>query len=162
MQAELDETDLRILALLQEDASLTAAQVAERVELSQSPCWRRIHRLEEIGVIEKRVAVLSRKQLGFNVTVYVEVKCSRGVRRSLDKFEAAIRSFDEVQEAHMLMGDKDFLLKVVTCDVEAFEMFVRDKLSVLSGVHEVRSFMVLSTVKATTKVPLSRCRPIAR
>jgi Lrp/AsnC family transcriptional regulator len=154
MQNEVDEVDLRILALMQQDASLTAAQIAEKVDLSQSPCWRRIHRLEEIGVIEKRVAILQRKLLGFNVAVFVEVKCSRGVRGSLDKFEAAIRSFPEVQEAHMLMGDKDFLLKVVTRDVDAFEHFVRHKLSVLPAVNEVRSFMVLSTIKATTALPL--------
>jgi len=154
MQTTLDKTDFLILAALQEDGSLSAAELAKRVGLSQSPCWRRVHRLETLGVIDKRVTLLNRRRLGLNTVVFVEVKCARGVRRTLERFESTIRAFPEVQEAHMLMGDKDFLLKVVTSDIDAFERFIRERLSVLPAVLEVRSFMALSTIKASTALPL--------
>jgi Lrp/AsnC family transcriptional regulator len=153
MQA-LDATDLRILDLLQSDASLSAADVAARVGLSQSPCWRRIHRLEEQGYIAQRVAVLDRRKLGFCVMVFVHVKLVRGARDSLPEFEQQVRGFPEVLECHMLMGETDFLLKVVTRDVEAYEKFLRHRLSTLPSVHEVQSSMALSTVKQTGRLPL--------
>lgn len=150
----LDPTDLRILDLLQEDASLTAADVAARVGLSQSPCWRRIHRLEAEGYITQRVAVLDRRKLGFRVMVFVHVKLVRGARDSLPEFEQQVRAFPEVLECHMLMGETDFLLKVVTRDVEAYEKFLRHRLAMLPSVHEVQSSMALSTVKQSGRLPL--------
>lgn len=153
MQA-LDATDLRILDLLQTDASLTAAEVAARVGLSQSPCWRRIHRLESEGYIVRRVAVLDRRKLGFRVTVFVHVKLVRGARNSLADFEQQVCAFPEVLECHMLMGETDFLLKVVTRDVEAYEQFLRHRLSMLPSVQEVQSSMALSTVKQSGRLPL--------
>ena len=99
--------DHRILGLLQEDASLNAAEIATRVGLSQSPCWRRIQRLEQDGFIRERIAVLDRKQLGFNLVVFVQVRFSRENAETLSAFEAAIRAAPEVQECYMLMGDVD-------------------------------------------------------
>ena len=119
MQAALDPTDLQILELLQADASLSAADVAAKVGLSQSPCWRRIHRLEQEGYIASRVALLDRRRLGLRVMVFVQVKLVRGARTALAEFEAAVRAFPEVLECHMLMGETDFLLKVVTRDVDS-------------------------------------------
>jgi Lrp/AsnC family transcriptional regulator len=150
----LDATDFRILDLLQSDASLSAADVAARVGLSQSPCWRRIHRLETDGFITQRVAVLDRRKLGFRVMVFVHVKLVRGARNSLPDFEQQVSAFPEVLECHMLMGEKDFLLKVVTRDVEAYERFLRHRLSTLPSVQEVQSSMALSTVKHTGRLPL--------
>jgi len=155
MHPELDAVDLRILGLLQSDASLSAADVATRVGLSQSPCWRRIHRLEEEGFIAGRVALLDRRKLGFRVMVFVQVKLVRGARNSLGEFEATIKSFPEVLECHMLMGETDFLLKVVTEDVEGYERFLRNKLSIIPSVQEVQSSMALTTVKHTTELPIA-------
>lgn len=154
MRESLDEIDLRILDLLQRDASLTAAQVAEKVGLSQSPCWRRIDRLEHQGYIRRRVALLDRQRLGLGVMVFVQVKLSRGARRSLAQFEAAMRSFPEVQECYMLMGEIDFLVKVVTRDVASYETFLREKLARVPAVRDVRSSMALTPVKEGTELPL--------
>lgn len=158
MQAVLDGTDLRILELLQTDASLSAADVAGKVGLSQSPCWRRIHRLEQDGYIAGRVAVLDRRRLGLRVMVFVQVKLVRGARSSLAEFESTVRSFPEVLECHMLMGETDFLLKVVTRDVESYERFLRDQLSCIPAVQEVQSSMALTSVKSTTELPLGLLR----
>jgi Lrp/AsnC family transcriptional regulator len=154
MQHHLDRVDRRILALLQADASLTAADVAARVGLSQSPCWRRIARLEREGLIRSRVALLDRDRLGLGVVVFAQVKFARGARQSLAEFEEAVRGFTEVQECFMLMGEVDFLLKVVTRDVAAYERFLREKLSLIPAVLEVRSSMALSVVKEGTALPL--------
>jgi len=154
MQHHLDRVDRRILALLQADASLTAADVAARVGLSQSPCWRRIARLEREGLIRCRVALLDRDRLGLGVVVFAQVKFARGARQSLAEFEEAVRGFTEVQECFMLMGEVDFLLKIVTRDVAAYERFLREKLSLIPAVLEVRSGMALSVVKEGTALPL--------
>jgi Lrp/AsnC family transcriptional regulator len=154
MQPTLDDIDHRILGLLQEDASLNAAEVANRVGLSQSPCWRRIARLERDGLIRRRVALLDRQKLGLGVVVFVQVKIARGSKQSLAQFEDTVRRFPEVQECFMLMGEIDFLLKVVTRDVASYEDFLRGKLSRLTAVGEVRSSMVLSPIKETTALPL--------
>jgi len=122
--------------------------------LSQSPCWRRIARLERDGLIRRRVALLDRQKLGLGVVVFVQVKIARGSKHSLAQFEDTVRRFPEVQECYMLMGEIDFLLKVVTRDVASYEDFLRGKLSRLTAVGEVRSSMVLSPIKETTALPL--------
>lgn len=154
MQIKLDATDRRILAVLQEDASLSAADVAARVGLSQSPCWRRIDRLEREGVIQRRVALLDRRALGLDVLVFAQVKFAHGTRQSLAEFEAEIRALPEVLDCYMLMGDWDFLLKVVTRDVASYESFLRNKLSLLPAVLEVHSNIALTPVKNSTALPL--------
>lgn len=156
MQARLDRTDLKILEVLQHDASLSAAEIADRVGLSQSPCWRRIHRLEELGVIATRVALLDRRRLGLRVMVIAQIRFARGARGSLGDFEKTIRSFPEVLECYMLMGETDFMLKVVTNDVDAYERFLRDHLSRIPAVQSVNSSIVLSEVKSTTQLPLAQ------
>lgn len=156
MRSDLDTIDYRILGLLQADASLTAAEVAQRVGLSQSPCWRRISRLDKLGLIRRRVALLDRERLGLGVMVFAQVKFARGARQSLADFEATIRAFPEVQECYMLMGAVDFLLKVVTRDVAAYEQFLREKLSKIPAVQEVRSSIALTPVKETTELPLGQ------
>ncbi len=160
MQELIDETDRRILALLQQDASLTAADLAARVGLSQSPCWRRVARLERDGIIQRRVALLDRRKLGLDVTVFVQVRIARGAGDALAEFERTVREFPEVLECHMLMGEIDFLLKVVTRDVASYEVFLRGRLSVLPAVSEVRSSMALTPVKESTELPLGLLAPL--
>lgn len=150
----LDEAERRILRLIQEDATLPTAAIAERVGLSPSPCWRRIDRLERDGVIRKRVALLDRRQIGLNAHVFAQVKLNAHGRAHLDEFAEAIRAFPEVLECYVLMGPVDFLMRVVAKDIEAYERFFFDKLSRLPGVQEVVSTVALSEIKSTTVLPV--------
>lgn len=155
MQAELDAYDRRILALLQDDATLSSAQIAERVGLSQSPCWRRIQRMKEEGVIRGQVTLLDRKKVGLNTQIFAEVKLNAHGRSNFSEFAEAIRGFPEVLECYVLMGSVDFLLRVVTQDIEAYERFFFDKLSMVPGIQEVNSTVALSEIKSTTSLPLA-------
>ena len=156
MATKLDKTDRKILSLIQNDASLTASEIAERVNLSQPPCWRRIKRLEEEGYIDRRVGMLNRKKLGLNVVVYTEVKLTANGRQAVGEFEKKIRSFPEVTECYVMLGRIDFLLRVVTKDVETYEKFFFKHLSQLPGVQDINSSVALSEVKYTTELPLDR------
>ena len=151
---DLDRYDRDILAILQEDASLSAAEIGARVGLSQSPCWRRINRLEEAGVIARRVAHLDRHALGLDVLVFALIKLNAHGRRSLPEFAEAVRGFPEVQECFTLMGDMDFLVRIVTRDIQAYERFFFETLSQLPGVQEVHSNIAMSEMKSTTALPL--------
>lgn len=151
---KLDNHERKILAILQEDCTLSAAEVAERAGLSTTPCWRRIQRLREAGIIARQVALVDRRKIGLNAQVFAQVKLNAHGRQHLDEFTEAIRSFPEVLEAYVLMGPVDFLLRVVAADIEAYERFFFDKLSRLQGVQEINSIAALSEVKATTALPL--------
>jgi Lrp/AsnC family transcriptional regulator len=159
MQTDLDAVDLRILALLQRDAAAPVAEIAEKVGLSQSPCWRRVHRLEEQGYIRERVAVLDRRKLGFTLEVFVQVRFERNSDATLAGFEKAVRDAPEVVECHMLMGDVDFLLRVVTTDVDAYERFLRDRLVRVPGVRAINSSIAVSCVKDTRALPVELLEP---
>jgi Lrp/AsnC family transcriptional regulator len=151
---KLNNTDRIILDLLQRDASLSVAEIAEKINMTQPPCWRRIKRMEEAGVIEKKVALLNRRSLGLNVVIYTEVKLSANGRQAVGDFEKKIRSFPEVTECYVMMGRSDFLLRIVTSSVEAYEDFFRKHLSQLPGVQDINSQVALSEVKYTTELPL--------
>jgi Lrp/AsnC family transcriptional regulator len=151
---QLDEADRRILAQLQEDSSLSTAELAERVGLSQSPCWRRVQRLRAEGVIRAEVALLDRGKLGLKTQIFAQVKLSAQGRQHLDEFADAIRRFPEVLECWVLMGPVDFLLRVVAPDVESYERFFFEKLSRVPGIQEITSTVALSEIKATTALPI--------
>jgi Lrp/AsnC family transcriptional regulator len=150
----LDQYEKRILALLQEDASLSTAAIAEKVGLSSSPCWRRIDRLEREGFIRRRVALVDRKKVGLNAHIFAQIKLNAHGRANLDEFAEAIRAFPEVLECYVLMGSVDFLIRVVASDIEAYERFFFNRLSQLPGVQEVNSTVALSEIKATTALPI--------
>jgi Lrp/AsnC family transcriptional regulator len=152
----LDRIDHRILAALQEDASRSAAAIAEAVGLSQSPCWRRMQRLREEGYISKVVALLDRKKLGLRAQLFVQVKVISNDQASLAAFSKAIQEFPEVMECHVMLGAFDFLLRVVTKDLEAYEKFYFDTLSRVPNIREVNSFVAAQEVKFTTAFPLRR------
>lgn len=154
MQEELDLSDLRILAVMQEDSSLSAAEMAQRVGLSQSPCWRRIQRLKDEGYIKHEVAILDRKKLGLNAHIFARVKLSAHGHAQLSEFSKAVQSFPEVLECYVLIGEVDFLLRIVTKDVEAYERFFFERLSQLPGVREINSTVALSEIKSSTALPL--------
>lgn len=150
----LDVYEKRILRLLQEDASLSNAEIAERVCLSASPCWRRIDRLEREGFIKGRVALLDRRKVGLNAQIFAQVKLNAHGRANLDEFATAIRDLPEVLECYVLMGSVDFLLRIVAPDIDAYEKLFFNRLSRLPGVQEVNSTVALSEIKATTALPL--------
>jgi Lrp/AsnC family transcriptional regulator len=154
MQSELDSTDLAILSWLQRDSSASVGEIAEGVGLSQSPCWRRIQRLEKEGYIRERIAILDRRKLGFGLEVFVQVRFVRDSTSSLEEFERTIRATPEVIECFMLMGDVDFLMRVVTRDVESYERFLRNKLAPIPGVRNITSTIALSVVKANGGLPI--------
>jgi len=154
MQVSLSQTDIRILELLQQDASLSTAEIAERIGLSQSPCWRRISRLEQAGVIKKRVAVLDHVKLGMEVVVFVNVSLTAHGRQSLTAFEREIRTFPEVLECFTVTGQMDYLLKIVTKDIQHYESFIRNQLMTLPMIRETHSTIAITEIKDTTELPL--------
>lgn len=154
MPNQLDSYELRILALLQEDASRSTVEIAEEVGLSQAPCWRRIQRLKEAGYIKATVCMLDRQKLGLNAQVFAQVKLSANGRADVSGFSEAIRKFPEVLDCFVLMGSVDFMLRIVAKDINAYERFFFEKLSQVPGIQEVNSMVALSEIKHTTALPL--------
>ncbi len=150
----IDRTDLRILSALQKDASLSTADIAQRVGLSQSPCWRRISLLEADGVIRKRVALLSREKVGLGVLVFTHVKLASHGWQSLPKFKQKVVSFPEVVQCYMVIGDFDFILLVATRTINDYNEFIQKRLSQVPGVQAIESRIVLEEAKNTTELPL--------
>jgi Lrp/AsnC family transcriptional regulator len=150
----LDLFEKKILRELQRDADLTTAEIADRVGLSASPCWRRIDRLEREGYIRGRIALIDRRKLGLNAHIFAQVKLDAHGRANLDEVSAAIRTFPEVLEAYVLMGSMDFMLRIVARDIEAYERFFFERLSKLPGVREINSSAVLSEIKSVSELPL--------
>jgi len=150
----LDEIDLRILEALQSDAALSTVEIAQLAGLSQSPCWRRVRRLEALGVIRGRVALLDAHRLGLEMTVFASIKLSQHGTRALPEFEAAIEAFEEVVESYAMTGEVDYLLHVVTRDIQSYERFLREHLLQLPTVREVHSQIALKQLKHTTRLPL--------
>jgi Lrp/AsnC family transcriptional regulator len=161
MPIHLDGPDLRILAALQEDASLSTVELAEVAGLSQSVCWRRVQRLKEEGVIRRQITLLDRTKLGLDTQIFAEVKLSAHGRANLSDFSEAIRSFPEVMECYLLLGAVDFLLRIVTENIRAYEVFFFEKLSRLPGIQEVNSIVVFSEVKSTTSLPIGNAIRLA-
>jgi len=154
MPVELDRFDKKILGLLQENCALTVGDVARRVGLSTSPCWRRITRLEKEGIIRKRVAVLDHFRLGMEVVAFVSVRLSQHGRENLEEFESTIRTYPEVLECFTVMGDTDYLLKIVTRNIRHFEAFLRNNLMTLPQIRETHSTIAVTEIKDTTELPL--------
>lgn len=155
MAVALDPIDRRILGLLQEDASLTVGEVAARVGLSQTPCWRRIQKLERAGVIAKRVALLDAEALGLGLTVFVAIRTDRHEKAWLEKFAAAARRFDEIQEIHRLAGEVDYMMRVVVPDIAAFDAFYRRLIDAVP-LSDVTSSFSMEAIKSTTALPIDK------
>jgi Lrp/AsnC family transcriptional regulator len=130
------------------------AELADRVGLSSSPCWRRVRRLQEMGVIKRQVAQLDREQLGLHFVVYVYVKLAKTSRESLEQFEADVQLWPEVVLCELMTGAADYLIKVVTEDVRSFDHFLREKLLAETVVIDTQSRIVVRTVKETSRLPL--------
>jgi Lrp/AsnC family transcriptional regulator len=150
----IDEADRRVLRAMQQNCTRTTAQLAELVGLSQPACWRRLQRLRDEGYIVRETAVLCREKLGFGTQVYALVKLSNVGRANLAGFADAIRALPEVVECHVLMGAADFLLKIVTKDIHAYEKFFFDSLSSLEGIQDITSSVALSEIKTSQGLPI--------
>jgi Lrp/AsnC family leucine-responsive transcriptional regulator len=151
----LDKFDKHILALLQKDVSLSNLELAERVGLSPSPCLRRVQKLEAMGVITGRRALLSPKALGLGLTVMIQISVDRHTPERFEQFEAAVSSYDEVQQCYLITGQSaDYLLKVVVPDMDRYQDFLLNKLTRIEGVSGVHSSFVMRRVVDTTALPL--------
>jgi DNA-binding Lrp family transcriptional regulator len=155
----LDAVDAKILDLIQHDASMSVAEIAERVGLSSSPCWRRIKRLEEAGVILRRVTILDRERLGLTFEVYCTVKLSLPTKDNLEAFERAIAKMPEVVQCATVTGAADYELRVVTRDMHTFDAFLREQLLSLGLVSNIESRIVVRSVKNSTAAPLGLISP---
>lgn len=153
MAAGMDSTDRKILAILQEDASLPVAEVASRVNLSQTPCWRRIQRLEANGVIQRRVAILDPDLIGCGIGVFVAIETADHSQGALDRFAAAVRGMPEVMEVHRMAGDIDYLLRVAVADMPAYDAFYK-RLIAAVPVKTVTSRFSIERIKSSTAFPL--------
>lgn len=159
MAEDLDAIDARILDILQHDAGLSVAEVADRVGLSASPCWRRIKRLEDQGLIVKRVTLLDAVQLGLDFEVYAIVKLNLPSTENLERFESAVAAWPEVVQCATITGREDYVLRIVTCDMHAFDKFLREKLLALGIVSDCESHIVTRGVKNVTTLPLGLVTP---
>lgn len=152
--AKLDQIDIKILRLLQVNAHLTAEAIGREVGLSASPCLRRIRLLEKAGVLRGYVALVDQKQVGLPISVFVSVKLERQREEELDAFGAAVSKWPEVVEAYLMTGQQDFLLRVVVSDLDAYERFLKTRLTRVEGVSSIESSFALSQLKHTSVLPL--------
>jgi Lrp/AsnC family transcriptional regulator len=155
LPGRLDKVDLRILDLLQREGALSVAEVAARTGLSTTTCWRRIQGLEQAKVIKGRVALLDRTALGLDVTIFAHVKLSTQGRDAIAAFAEAIRERPEVLDCYTTMGEWDFMLRVVTRDIKAYEAFYLDHLSKLPYVQSINSSVTVTVIKETTVLPIA-------
>ena len=153
---QLDAIDRRILEHLQDNARISNVDLAARVGISASPCWRRVRELEESGVISNYVTLIDAASVGLMVSVFVNVSLERQVERELDVFQNAIRERPEVMECYLMTGEADFLLRVVVRDLMAYERFLMDHLTRVPGIASIRSSFALKQVKYRTALPLDR------
>ncbi|MFN4116879.1 MAG: Lrp/AsnC family transcriptional regulator, partial [Inhella sp.] len=148
-----DAVDRRILEQLQQDAELPLAQLAERVGLSPTPCWRRVQKLKEAGVIQRSVMLLDPRKLNVGVTVFVSVRTSNHSQAWLDRFKAVVESIPEVVEFYRMSGDVDYLLRVVVPDIAAYDK-VYKRLIADTQLADVSSSFAMEEIKFTTALPL--------
>ena len=155
MQAiDLDHTDRRILGFLQQEPGINAAELGEKIGLSQSAVWRRMQTLREQGVIVDQPVRIDREKVGLNTMVFAHVKLTSHGRSNLAEFSEAVQEFPEVLDCYVMLGNFDFLLRILTEDIKAYEQFFFEMLSQLPGIQEVNSSFVLSDIKHTTVLPI--------
>lgn len=153
-QIELDAIDQRILGRLQGNARLSNVDLADEVGLSPSPCLRRVRALEEAGVITGYAALVDQEAVGLPVSVFIMVTLERQVEHALEEFESKVRALPEVMECYLMTGDSDYLLRVVTRDLRAYESFLMTHLTKFAGVSSIKSSFALKQVVYRTALPM--------
>ncbi len=149
----IDRLDRKILAILQEDSTVPVAEIGRRVGLSTTPCWRRIQKLEEDGVINRRVAVLDAKKVNAGVTAFVAITTNQHTEDWLARFADVITGFPEVVEFYRMAGQVDYLLRVAVPDIEAYDAFYK-KLIARIDIADVSTTFAMEQIKYTTELPL--------
>ncbi len=150
----LDGIDRKIVAALQADGRITTQELADKVGLSASPCARRVRLLEKAGIIKGYVAVVDQAKVGLPISVFASVKLERQREEELDRFSQAILRWPEVADCYLMTGQRDYLLRIVVQDLEAYERFLKDKLTRLKGVASIESSFALGQVKRSNVLPL--------
>ncbi len=158
MAQALDGIDVKILEQVQRDGSLSTAELAERVGLSQSPCWRRLQRLREDGYILKTVTLVDRGKLGYRMQIFAQAKMTTLSEAERAAFFRAVENTPEIQECWSVFGEMDVMMKVLAPDVEWYQEFLFKTILKLPGIVDVRSIVTLAETKSTTAVPLRQQR----
>ena len=152
----LDFIDIQILRLLQNDATRAIAEIADSVHLSQNACWRRIKKLEDDGIVRKRVALLDAQKLGVGVTVFVSVRAGEHTEKWLENFTAAVRRIPEVVEFYRMAGEVDYLLKLQVADIAAYDRVYKTLIR-SAKLMDVSAAFAMEEMKRTTELPLPVC-----
>ncbi len=153
MLIPLDDIDRKIIAALQSDAKLTVNVLADKVGLSASPCARRVRQLEKSGVIKGYAAVIDQKKVGLPVSAFASVKLERQREDALERFAKAVARWPEVVDCYLMTGQRDYLLRVVVRDIEAYEEFLNTKLTRLEGVSSIETSFALKQIKRSEVLP---------
>ena len=151
----MDAIDRKILAVIQEDASLSVAEIGNRVGLSSTPCWKRIQRLEAEGVIIKRVALIAAEKIGLGITVFVSIETGDHSQDWLDRFAETVGAMPEVMEFYRMAGDVDYMLRVVVPDIAGYDTFYKKLIATVS-LKNVTSRFAMEKIKSTTSLPIPK------
>jgi len=154
-KSNIDAVDRKILGQLQADGRMSLANLAAKVGLSPSPCLRRVRNLERDGVISRYVAVLDQRAVGLPVSIFISIKLEKQKQEALDKFSKTISRWPEVLECYLMTGPRDYWLRVVVPDLDAYERFLKQKLTRLEGIASIESSFALEQVKYTNVLPLA-------
>ena len=150
-----DAIDRKILAILQGDGRISLSDLSEKVNLSPSPCLRRIRRLERTGIIARYVAVLDQAKVGLPVSVFVSIKLESQRVEALERFKRAIEKWPEVLECYLMTGPRDYLLRIVVADLSAYEQFLKQKLTRIDGIASIDSSFALEQTKYSNVLPIA-------
>ncbi len=153
--ATLDTVDRRLLDALQEDARISNTDLAKKIGLSPSPCWRRVRNLERKGVVRRYVTLLNPDAIGLPINVFATVALEKQVESALENFESLITQYPEVMECYLMTGEFDYLLRIVVPDLNAYERFLMDHLTRIEGIASIKSSISLKQVRYKTALPLS-------
>ncbi|MGF1690403.1 Lrp/AsnC family transcriptional regulator [Photobacterium kagoshimensis] len=154
MKAPIDQIDRTLLRLLQQDGTLSLAELADQVNLTTTPCWKRLKRLEESGILRQRVALLDPIQLGLSFTAFVQIKTSDHSKEWYKTLVAAVADFPEVMEFYRMAGEYDYMMKVQVADMAAFDQFYKKMVNSIEGLTNVTSTFAMEPLKYTTALPL--------
>lgn len=160
MPDELTTVDIKILEQIQQDASLSTIELAERVGLSQSPCWRRLQRLREEGYIQRQVAILNRRKFGETLYVFATLKMRTLSEEQRAEFQRRVNTTPEIMECHTIFGERDILLRIAVRSLEWYQAFVFGTILKLPGVLDVQSMVALTELKNTTAIPVRGSRAL--
>lgn len=152
---QLDATDKKIITLLQKDASLSLQQISEQLNLTSTPCWNRIKRLEQEGIVQKRVALIDPEKVGLDLIVFVQLKTQQHSEAWLQECVQQVKGFTQVLEFYRMAGEYDYLLKVLVKDMHSYDQFYKHLVNNVPGLTDVNSSFAMQKLKYTTELPIS-------